>query len=126
MLEKAEGLAASLFEWAGFVIEGAAALLLIAGASLFLWTILTEGVVGQHRISSAFAKARLRLGTYILAGLEFMIVADILFTIVNRRLEDVIVLAIIVAVRTLISYFLNRELEALEMDAEPSQEKEAA
>ncbi|MCQ8183880.1 DUF1622 domain-containing protein [Parvularcula maris] len=126
MLEEAEAFAAFLFQAAGFVIEAIAALLLISGAALFLWTILNRGVMGKRRVSSAFAEARLRLGTYILAGLEFMIVADILFTIVNRTLEDVIVLAIVVAVRTLISFFLNRELEELQMDAEPSEEGAAA
>jgi uncharacterized membrane protein len=123
MLEETEHLASALFEWAGFVIEAIAALLLIFGAALFLWTILTEGVVGRRGVSLAFADARMRLGTYILAGLEFMIVADILFTIVNRRLEDVIVLAIIVAVRTLISYFLDRELADLKMDAQPEEKR---
>ena len=57
--------------------------------------------------------ARLRLGAYILAGLEFLIVADILFTIVNRTLDDLVALAIIAAVRTLVSYFLGKELAEL-------------
>jgi uncharacterized membrane protein len=50
------------------------------------------------------------LGTYILFGLEFMIAADIIHTFIKPTQEDLIVLGSIVAIRTVISYFLGREL----------------
>jgi uncharacterized membrane protein len=57
---------------------------------------------------------RHRLGSYLLLGLEFLIAADIVQTIRDPRLEEIAVLAGIVAIRTVISYFLDRELSDLE------------
>ncbi len=51
------------------------------------------------------------LGTYILFGLEFMIAGDIIHTFIKPSREDLIVLATIVAIRTVISYFLGREVD---------------
>ena len=56
-------------------------------------------------------KIRAILGTYILFGLEFMIAADIIHTFIRPSQEDLIVLGTIVAIRTVISYFLGREVD---------------
>ena len=103
----------TVIEHASFVIEAIAAVLLIVGAVRFLAVALGTAVTRRDHLSRALQAARLRLGAYILAGLEFLIVADILFTIVHREFQDLINLAIIAAVRTVISYFLGKELEAL-------------
>jgi len=50
------------------------------------------------------------LGRYILFSLEILIASDIVASIVNPSLEDIIRLASIVAIRTVISYFLNKEI----------------
>lgn len=55
---------------------------------------------------------RRHLGNYILLGLEFMIAGDIIHTVLYPSKESLIVLGAIVAIRTVISYFLNKELEA--------------
>ena len=54
---------------------------------------------------------RLQLGYYLLLGLEFPIAADIIKTIKNPELKEMAVLGSIVAIRTVISFFLNRELQ---------------
>lgn len=101
-----------------FGIEVIAALILIVGSLKFLVLVARVRFGGGARLRSAFTEARRDLAVFILAGLEFLIVADILFTIVNRTLEDVIVLAVIASVRTLISVFLNKELKELkELDS---------
>jgi uncharacterized membrane protein len=61
-------------------------------------------------------KIRAILGTYILFGLEFMIAADIIHTFIKPTQEDLIVLGTIVAIRTVISYFLGREVEDARRD----------
>lgn len=53
---------------------------------------------------------RHQLGSYLLLGLEFMIAADIVGTIVHPTFKEVAVLAAIVVIRTIISYFLDREM----------------
>jgi uncharacterized membrane protein len=54
---------------------------------------------------------RYDLGRHLLLGLEFLIAADVMRTIAQPTLEQVTVLAIIVAIRTVLSYFLTREME---------------
>jgi uncharacterized membrane protein len=59
-------------------------------------------------------RKRLRhgLGFYLLLGLEFLIAADIIDTLMKPSLQDLIVLGAIVLIRTVISYSLNAELKS--------------
>lgn len=50
------------------------------------------------------------LGTYILFGLEFMIAADIIYTFVKPEQGGLYQLACVVIIRTLISFFLAKEV----------------
>jgi uncharacterized membrane protein len=54
---------------------------------------------------------RREFGSYLLLALEFLIAADIVNTISHPTLEEVALLASIVAIRTVISFFLNREMQ---------------
>ncbi|MGX7204998.1 DUF1622 domain-containing protein [Enterococcus pingfangensis] len=56
------------------------------------------------------------LGSYILLSLEFLIVADIIESIINPTFQDIIKLALIVLIRTMISYFLNKEISEFSDD----------
>lgn len=51
------------------------------------------------------------LGYYLLLGLEFLIAADIVDTLMKPELRELIVLGAIVAIRTIISFSLNAELK---------------
>ncbi|KYC53714.1 MAG: hypothetical protein AMQ22_00100 [Candidatus Methanofastidiosum methylothiophilum] len=57
---------------------------------------------------------RLTLGTYLLLGLEFLIAADIIRTILKPNIEEVAILGAIVAIRTVINYFLDIEIEEVQ------------
>lgn len=57
---------------------------------------------------------RYKLGTYLLLGLEFLVAADILETVFTPTLERIGILGGIVIIRTLLNYFLNKELERIE------------
>lgn len=59
---------------------------------------------------------RQQLGSSLLLGLEFLIAADVVRTVVQPTLEEVGILGGIVAIRTVISYFLHREM-AQDIDA---------
>ena len=50
-------------------------------------------------------------GADLLLGLGFLIAADILHTLIKPDIESLIVLGSIVAIRTVISYFLGREIQ---------------
>jgi uncharacterized membrane protein len=52
---------------------------------------------------------RRHLSSYLLLGLEFLVAADVIRTIIKPSLQEVTVLGAIVAIRTVLSYFLNLE-----------------
>lgn len=56
------------------------------------------------------------LGSYILLSLEFLIVADVIETIVKPTFQDTFKLAMVVLIRTLISYFLNNEINEISQE----------
>ena len=56
---------------------------------------------------------RLQFGDSIILGLEFMVGADIIGSLVSPTYYKLGLLAIIVVVRTWLSFFLSRELQAL-------------
>jgi uncharacterized membrane protein len=76
----------------------------LAAAGMFLLTL-----VGIRDYSNT--ELRLFLGRYLTLGLEFQIGADILSTAVAPTFEDVLLLGAIVVIRTVLNYFLSKELE---------------
>jgi uncharacterized membrane protein len=62
---------------------------------------------------------------YILLGLEFLIAADIIQTILKPTNEELIELGGIVIIRILLSYFLNKEMETLKKLEHVNQVKSA-
>ncbi len=62
---------------------------------------------------SALDIIRHDFGYYILFGLEFLIAADIIQTILKPTTEELIELGGIVVIRILLSFFLNKEIEQL-------------
>lgn len=52
------------------------------------------------------------LGYYLLLGLEFLIAADIIDTLMKPTPQDLLVLGAIIVIRTVISYSLNTELKS--------------
>ncbi len=54
---------------------------------------------------------RLHLGRFLALGLEFQLASDILATAVAPTFEEVQLLAAIAVIRTVLNYFLQKELE---------------
>ena len=66
---------------------------------------------GDGRLE-AYQHLRRRLGRVILLGLEFLVAADIIATVmIDQTLEAVVSLAMVVLVRTFLSWSLEVELE---------------
>lgn len=57
---------------------------------------------------------RADLGTYLLLGLELLIAADILKTILEPNVTELLILGGIVLLRTLLSFFLAKEIKDIE------------
>lgn len=91
----------------------------LLGVSVILYGVLC-GLVRFLRSEAASVRGadvgderrqlRQGLGYYLLLGLEFLIAADIMETLMTPTTEDLIVLGATVAIRTVISYSLNAEL----------------
>lgn len=64
----------------------------------------------QYSIYHERETLRHQLGSYLLLGMEFLIAADIIKTVSHPTLIDMAVLGSIVLIRTVISYFLEREV----------------
>lgn len=56
---------------------------------------------------------RLRLGRILILGLEFIVAADLIGTTTTPDYYEVGLLAIIVVIRTILSFSINRELMAI-------------
>ncbi len=54
---------------------------------------------------------RLPLGSYILLSLEFMIISDIINSALSRTVNDFLLLALIVVIRTALGFFLGLDLK---------------
>lgn len=65
----------------------------------------------QSKFSSNYI--RLQFGHSVTLGLEFMVAGDIIGSLVKPSYYNLGMLAIIVLIRTILSYFLNKELESL-------------
>ncbi len=53
---------------------------------------------------------RYHLSSYLLLGLEFLVAADVIHTISKPSLREIAILGSIVGIRTLLNFFLNKEL----------------
>ena len=87
------------------VIDGAGVAVMVAGIAAA--TVLTL----RRRAGDRYGFYRRRIGRAILLGLEFLVAADIIRTVaVAPTFRGVGVLAIIVAIRTFLSFTLEVEL----------------
>ncbi len=50
------------------------------------------------------------LGYHLLIALEFLIAADIIRTIIDPTLEELLILGVVVAIRIVLGFFLHREI----------------
>ncbi len=66
--------------------------------------------IRRKKIFRERESARHQLGSYLLLGLEFLIAADIIGTIAHPTLNDMAILGSIVVIRTVISYFLEKDV----------------
>ncbi len=60
---------------------------------------------------------RLRLGESMVFGLEFMVAADILKTAISPTWNDILFLAALVGLRTVLNYMLEADLRTITVEA---------
>ena len=95
---------------AGHVVELAGIVVLVAGGALACIAFVVRLIRGMT-FGASYHELRADLGRAILLGLEFLVIADIIGTVaVEPTLHNLGVLAVIVAIRTLLSFALELEV----------------
>jgi len=94
--------------------EGIAILYIAIGIIGALW-IFARKTYFVRRDHLAFVESRSHLGHSLSLSLEFLIGADILRTAISPSWQDIGMLAAIVGIRTVLNFFLMKELRESEV-----------
>lgn len=98
-------------EWAAAIMEVLGIFIIAAFAIYALVFFAIRILRRQEGADALFSQIRQRLGRGILLGLEFLVAADIIHTVaVELTFKTVGILAIIVLIRTFLSFTLEVEL----------------
>lgn len=105
-----------VMDWASIIIGILGILVIIWGVIYVFIKFLLKELRRKDNNKLGMENEFLRhaLGSYLLLGLEILIAADVIKTIRNPELKEIAVLASIVAIRTVISHFLDLEMVELE------------
>jgi uncharacterized membrane protein len=96
--------------WIGLVLEGAGIAIIVAGAAISTGRFLRDWVT-LRAFEAPYQAYRGNLGRAILLGLEFLVAADIVGTVVvDPTFESLGVLGLIVLIRTALSFALDVEI----------------
>lgn len=89
------------------LIEAGGAVVIMIGAIV---AIVKFAVALTQRNINQFSAVRLSLARFLVLGLEFQLAADVLRTAISPSFEEIGKLAAIATIRTVLNYFLNREI----------------
>lgn len=110
-------------------VEAAAAILIVVGAAQAFYDMFHRLFTGQL-VDGTRRQVLVQFGTWLLLGLEFELAADIVRTAISPSWNDIGQLAAIATIRTVLNYFLEKDIERFEnheagMDARLPQRRAA-
>ena len=103
-------------------VEGIAALVVGLAVLEATWRSARVIVRQHHMPETEKLAVRLKLGRWLAISLEILLAADILRTAIAPTWEEIGKLAAIAAIRTVLNYFLEREVETTEARAHGPQD----
>ena len=95
----------------------------VEGCGALVITLEVLRTIGQYLLALVRRQTiptralRARLGCAMVMGLEFQVAADILKTALAPSWNDILLLAALIGLRTVLNYLMERELRMLEADA---------
>lgn len=101
-------------EWTVVAVDGVGVVVMLLGFVISLFRFVV--VVWKQRSAVVIREIqmiRCHLGTYLVFALELMIVSDLIHSVMSHELEDLYFLGALVLLRTIIAFFLNREIQEL-------------
>lgn len=101
-------------EWLILILQGISVTVIIYGVLLTIFKFFKIEFSKENRILKvkALNNAKNFLGSYILLGLEILVCSGIILSILKPTLYDILLLGSTVTLRTVISYFLKKELKS--------------
>ena len=108
MMEQVE----TVLETIAFAVDLVGIAILVYAAVKFIFHFLGFEIKQRRGLDcvEGIRDMRLRLGSYILLALEFIIISDVIQTAISRSVDDFLSLGLIVIIRVALSFFLGREL----------------
>lgn len=96
----------------GIGVLGVLVIVVGIGSGLLRFVRAEIRAAGGAEVEVERKRVRQVLGYYLLLGLEFLIAADVIDTLLKPSAQDLIVLGAIVLIRSVISWSLNVELKS--------------
>jgi uncharacterized membrane protein len=115
-------------EWVEFIVDLFGIMILIIGFVKGVYVFI-KWEIDKFRGGDVYddiMSLRSTLGWYIILALDFLIISDIMHSIIKPEFNDLINLGIIVVLRTSIGFFLGKELMELRHAEKEDKEKVAA
>ena len=100
-------------------VEACAALIIALGVIQTTWEAVRLFFARPSQPEQAKTDIRLRLGRWLSLALELELAADVLRTAVAPSWDEIGKLAAIVILRTLLNYFLEREIRGSDIPSRP-------
>ncbi|MDR2832689.1 MAG: DUF1622 domain-containing protein [Streptococcaceae bacterium] len=93
------------------ILNAVSILILIFGVVKAIFSFVKNEAMHENKNGLRINEIKNYLGSYILLSLEILIAADIIESIMNPTVQDILILAAVVLIRTVISYFLEKEIK---------------
>ena len=103
----------TVYEYLYFTVGSIGVAIIVWGVILSVYKLLKLEFsrMKDKSIYRERESVRHQFATYLLLALEFLIAADIIATVIHPTFEEIAILASTVVIRTVISYFLEKEIE---------------
>lgn len=95
------------------ILSAISILIIVYAVIMAVVGFIRSEIKREHQASNGLLAIRVPFGSRLLLGLEILIAVNILRAIMSPGYNELIVLISMVVIRTLLSFFLNRESKAL-------------
>jgi uncharacterized membrane protein len=104
----------SIFEWLELIIDISAALVMVMAFVVAFFSYF-QTLIRSKRMERIreMQKVRCDLGVKLVFALELLIISDLLHTIISRSMDDMLIVGALVLIRTVMGYFINKEIQEI-------------
>lgn len=103
----------SIINITSFTLNVIGALITVWGIIVSLFAFLKKELSSKEDCVKCNEAIRIKLGSYLVLALEFFIASDIIKTIITPTWEGLGILGAIVVIRTILSYFLTKDIKEI-------------